>query len=73
MKMANTAIVIARMNPMLMRPEKGADMGRSQHCSGVSARRSAGNSRADIARFYRRDLVVSRRCLRSRRPEHDRF
>jgi len=51
MKMANTAIVIARIDPMLMRPEKGADMVRSRHCSGVSARRSAGNSRADIAPF----------------------
>jgi hypothetical protein len=52
MKMANIAIVIAQMDPMLMRPERGADMVRSRHCLGVSsARRIAGNSCADIARF----------------------
>ena len=50
--MANTAIVIARMDPMLMRPERGADMVRSRHCSVVSsAYRIADSSCADIARF----------------------
>jgi hypothetical protein len=57
MKMANTAIVIARIDPILMRPERGADMVHSRHCLGVSARRVAGNSFADIARFHRRDSV----------------
>jgi hypothetical protein len=52
MKMANIAIVIAQMDPTLMRPERGADMVRSRHCLGVSSAQSiAGNSCADIARF----------------------
>ena len=45
--MANTAIVIAQMDPILMRLERGADMVRSWHWLGVSARGSAGNSRPD--------------------------
>jgi hypothetical protein len=59
MKMANIAIVIAQMDPMLMRPERGPDMVRSRHCLGVSsARRIAGNSCADIARFPWADSIV---------------
>ena len=41
---------------------RGVDNVRSQRCLGVSARRIAGNSCAEVARFHRRDSVVSRQC-----------
>jgi len=65
--MAIAAIVIAAIDPLLMRLERGADMVRSRHCSGVSARRRAGNSRAGIALSMGAIPSFSRRRRQSRR------